>query len=157
MKKYMGSKGYQTLSNKNIVGLHDFWQSKLHPYQKSYPKGQKFSQYAGAMITSWQREISQDSDYKVMIRGFSDGIWHKLTGKSLMYEGQYWPQTQFREQEDFSELHLTESVVGVTLRKSLSSSELSKKKKLTVWCDWPRSHVVLVVIWKTNLPSSSLV
>lgn len=72
----MEKMGYPWHTVPCIVGLHDHEQYNFDIYRKAFIHAEKHLERAELLVTLWKEKRDHDPDYKVALKGFSDGIVH---------------------------------------------------------------------------------
>ena len=73
--------GYPSRRIPQVVGVHDFEQYYRDLYIKSFTHGRKHIEYGGQIIKNCSGNQNIDPDYRVMLKGFCDGL---LTSANVM-------------------------------------------------------------------------
>lgn len=77
--KEMAGQGYPTLLSRTIVGLHDYEQYYRDLYRKMFVRAIKYEGQVEFMMQTFRTRYQND-DYKVMMWGLVDGVFHKRAG-----------------------------------------------------------------------------
>lgn len=72
----MRKAGFPWLEVPLVLGLHDAEQYYRDVYRKCFVHAHKHAQYAELLMEVWKQGAVQDSDYRVALRAFADGIQH---------------------------------------------------------------------------------
>lgn len=74
IKKKMAERGRICQVVEQIVGFHDFEQYYSDIYRKSFVQATKHTKEVNRIIYQWEDLASNDDDFRVALRGFSDGL-----------------------------------------------------------------------------------
>jgi len=72
--RQMEDDGFPTRFVPYVVGLHDFEQYHYDIYRKAFVQAVKHLSRAELFIRIWKNNVSDDPDFKVALKGFSDSI-----------------------------------------------------------------------------------
>jgi len=57
-----------------LIGLHDFEQSFKDIFRKCFIQAHKHQEYAEIPVTYWPEAKNEDEDFKIALKGFTDGL-----------------------------------------------------------------------------------
>jgi hypothetical protein len=120
--KAMAKRGYPTLLQTHVVGLHDYEQYYRDIYRKSFVRACKFNKRVGYMLS---RCIGRDSDpeRRMMLYGLRDGLLYHATQDRAPLDIEFYRQrataamneTGLQEKghlEDFTDEHIVAEISG---------------------------------------------
>lgn len=77
----MAERGFPSSSIALLAGVHDFEQYFRDLYRTALVQGVKFRHHAAQNLYRWNAQAEDDADFRMMIRGFEDGL--KLAAVAL--------------------------------------------------------------------------
>lgn len=70
----MSERGFPSSSIALLAGVHDFEQYFRDLYRTALVQGVKFRHHAAQNLNRWNAQAADDADFRMMIRGFEDGL-----------------------------------------------------------------------------------
>ena len=89
MLERMASVGHPSREASIVFGIHDFEQYYGDLYRKAFVHGQKHSHWLQDAVPAWRSAASNDSDLRVVLKGFCDGLQAQELARidTQQYEG----------------------------------------------------------------------
>lgn len=107
----MKKKGFHYYCDNIYYGLHDFGQFKIDIYRKFFLHAKKHKVLVHNFLDKWKKNIIDDEDYIIALRGLSDG---------LLYNGKVYINVDFFNEKSrflFDILNVKEKVKKFTLNE----------------------------------------
>ena len=70
----MKALGFPLRMKTSLIGMHDFEQYYADIYRKCFVHAHKHKKYAEIFVTYWPQQAGRDLDYKIALKGFTDGL-----------------------------------------------------------------------------------